>query len=113
MEKNNLFLDIETHAFKTNEDSVIFDFTWQDHLGNKLKVKDMSDEHIANTIQHIKFYRYSEAIIEFFLEEAERRKLSEKFLAGAQYPYKDGKGHWLLWNFVVNGAIIIGEYKDE
>lgn len=85
-------------------------FEWRTHLGNVVSIEGIEDTHLANAIQFCFFY---ERPIEILLElhrEAKRRNLSKEFLDKAQYPYKDGKGNWIVWDFKTHKPKTIGRY---
>lgn len=84
---------------------------WTTHLGNTVTVEGMADEHIANTIQFLTHYKVKASFLELLKKEAKRRRLTKAFLARAQIPYKDGRGNWIVWDFVSDRAEIVGSYK--
>lgn len=84
---------------------------WTTHLGNKVTVEGCCDEHLANTIQWVEFYRkHDTALITLLREEANRRGLTQGFLDRAQFPYRDGYGNWIVWNFATSDTMIVGSY---
>ena len=85
---------------------------WKSHLGNTVTIEGSSDEHLANTIQYISqyYYCYSSKILKEFKKEARRRKLTKEFLDKAQYPYKDGRGNYIVWDFAKAKPKVIGSY---
>lgn len=86
--------------------------TWITHLGNTVSVEGISDEHLANTIQFLEYYKYLSLAnsIKELKKEAKRRKLDEFFLALAPYPYKDGLGNYLIWSYANNKPKVVGSY---
>lgn len=87
------------------------DREWETHLGNRVSVKGCSDEHLANTLQWVSFYYPNDKMVDLLKEEAALRGLSEAFLSKAQYPYKDGKGNYLVWCFETHEPEIVGSYS--
>lgn len=87
--------------------------SWQTHLGNTVSVKGCSDEHLANTIQFFTLYRGRNEFdfIQTLRAEAKRRKLTQEFLDKAQYPYKDGLGNYIVWDFEKDTTKIVGKYS--
>ena len=84
---------------------------WSTHLGNKVSVEGMADEHLANTIQYLTYYHgHNDDLLEILKKEAKIRKLSEEFLGKAQYPYKDGLGNYIVWDFVNDRPKVVGSY---
>lgn len=83
---------------------------WTTHLGNEVSVEGMRDMHLANAIQFLTRYNNNPDFLKVLKREAKRRKLSKEFLNGAQYPYKDGKGNWIVWDFFKNAPRAIGSY---
>jgi len=84
---------------------------WQTHLGNSVTVEGCSDEHLANTLQYLKYYNHPDIkMVKLLEKEAKKRGLTEEFLSRAQFPYKDGKGNWLVWCFKTNAPKIVGSY---
>lgn len=83
---------------------------WQTHLGNSVSVQGCCDEHLANTIQWLNAYSQDKGMKELLKEEAERRGLTQAFLDKAQYPYKDGLGNYLVWNFETHEPMVVGTY---
>lgn len=84
---------------------------WITHLGQIVNVKGVSDEHLANTIQWL--FRYKPDLQELnqeFVQEAKDRGLTPDFLARAPFPYKDGLGNWLVWNYETHEPMIVGTY---
>lgn len=85
--------------------------SWGTHLGNHVTIEGMDDEHVANTIQFLTHYaHHNQDMLMDLKKEAELRGLSEEFLSKAQYPYKDGRGNYLVWDFSSNRPKIIGSY---
>lgn len=83
---------------------------WQTHLGNSVSVQGCSDEHLANTIQWVSVYSKDAGFKRSLKYEAERRGLTKAFLDKAQYPYKDGLGNYIVWNFEIHEPMIVGSY---
>ena len=75
---------------------------WQSYDGAIRSFDAMEDEHLANVICHMNHYRnaYTDQTRMEAMKEVARRGLSEKFLAGALYPFRDKvTGDWLIWSF--------------
>lgn len=83
---------------------------WTTHLGNEVSIEGMHDMHLANAIQFLTRYGNNMTFLKALKKEAKLRKLSQEFLDGAQYPYKDGKGNWIVWDFFRDGPRAIGSY---
>ena len=85
---------------------------WQSYDGAIRSFNAMDDEHVANIIQHCIFYKHARGLV-LALQEADRRKLSEAFLNGAQYPYKSKvTGDWMIWDFNLHRPVKInGEHQ--
>jgi hypothetical protein len=89
-------------------------FEWKTHLGNKVTVEGCCDEHLANMIQYITHYRMwadTEEVLILLKEEVKLRGLAQEFLDKAQYPYRDGRGNWIVWDFATGEPKVIGLYK--
>src|SRR5258708_6627760 len=90
------------------------DSEWQTHLGNKVTIRGMEDSHLANTIQFLTHYHNHPANgygqVEALKEEAKLRGLSDEYLARAPFPYKDGRGNWIVWDYKIDRPISIGSY---
>lgn len=83
---------------------------WQTHLGQTVSVQGCSDEHLANTLQWVAHYTADRGMVRELKAEAKRRGLTQGFLDRAQFPYKDGLGNWLVWNFETSEPMIVGTY---
>lgn len=83
---------------------------WITHMGNTVSVGGIEDTHLANVIQFLTYYKKCIEILKAFKKEAKCRGLSEEFLSKAQYPYKDGKGNYLVWDFKTMETKVIGSY---
>lgn len=83
---------------------------WQTHLGNSVSVEGCSDEHLANTIQYLSHYNIDPEMVILLEKEAKRRGLTKEFISRAQFPYKDGKGNWVVWCFKSNCPKFVGTY---
>lgn len=72
------------------------EFRWGTAEGDVLTIDDITDEHLANIIRHVKMWRErypNEFYLRCFLrEEARRRGLGSNFLGGAPHPYRDKNG---------------------
>lgn len=88
------------------------DTKWGTHLGNWVTVRGMSDEHLANSIQFMTKYpgHYASDILPTLKEEAKLRELSDEFLDRAPFPYKDGQGNYIVWDYQLNKPKAIGRY---
>lgn len=85
---------------------------WVTHLGNSVSIEGMSDEHLANTIQFITFHKttwWAKMSTEL-KKEAKRRGLTSDFLARAPFPYKDGFGNYIVWDYKNGKPKVIGSY---
>lgn len=72
---------------------------WGTADGRWIVIKDLEDRHLANIIAHCKhYYASDEELISFLHKEAELRGLRKAFLDRALIPYKNERGHWMLWN---------------
>lgn len=93
------------------------DMEWQTHLGNYVTIRGMEDSHLANTIQFLTHYTRHPANIYGQLpvlrEEAKLRGLSDEYLARAPFPYKDGKGNWIVWDYKLDSPVSIGRYARD
>lgn len=74
--------------------------------GREIKVKDMDDLHLINTIHYIKesgsldYFPDRKEIYEVMREEAFKiRYLSKKLLRYAPIPFKKQDGNWAVWNY--------------
>lgn len=83
---------------------------WQTHLGNMVSVEGCSDEHLANTIQWLSHYKTGSKTLAVLKREAKNRGLTKDFLDRAQFPYKDGKGNWIVWDFKASEPKVVGSY---
>jgi len=70
------------------------DTVWTNYEGRRTAFKDMDDEHLANIIKWVKerLDCYPVELLEKLQEFAEKRGLSEEFLAGAEYPFRNKDG---------------------
>lgn len=85
-------------------------YLWQTHLGLTVSIEGIEDEHLANTIQFATFYRLKTSLIIALKQEAERRGLTKEYLTRAPFPYKDGVGNWIIWDYENNKPRVIGSY---
>lgn len=86
--------------------------SWTTHLGNSVSIEGMSDEHLANTIQFVSYYKtkyWAKMGVEL-KKEAKRRGLASEFLLRAPFPYKDGFGNWIVWDYKTNKPKAVGSY---
>lgn len=83
---------------------------WTTHLGNTVTVEGMADAHVANAIQFLTHYQFNNDFLKVLKKEAKRRKLTKEYLERAQFPYKDGKGNWIIWDFKTDNPKVIGSY---
>lgn len=85
---------------------------WKTHLGTTVTIEGMEDEHLANTIQFVSYYvnYYSKSLLDVFKKEAKNRGLTKEFLNRAPFPYKDGKGSYIIWDYEIGAPKIIGSY---
>ena len=89
---------------------------WKTHLGNNVTVRGMSDEHLANTIQYVENYTDITAwkgSLPVLKKEAKLRGLSQEFLDRAPFPYKDGLGNWIVWDYDNDEPKAIGSYARD
>jgi hypothetical protein len=70
----------------------------------------MDDTHVANTIQYLETYELNPLFLVALLKEANKRGLGPEYLAKAPYPYKDGKGNWIVWDYENDGPKVVGRY---
>jgi len=54
----------------------------------KIKIKDLTDKHLANIIKHTLANHYKPELVDFLKHELEFRGLPESFLDNAPYPYE-------------------------
>jgi hypothetical protein len=88
--------------------------SWTTHLGNDVTIEGMEDSHLANTIQFVK-HRCGSGnyeILKALHDEAKLRGLTQEYLDRAPFPYKDGKGNWVIWNDTPQPKIV-GSYLRE
>lgn len=83
---------------------------WQSHLGNRVNLEGVEDTHLANLIDYMKKTNICIVPLKDAKEEAKLRGLSREYLEKAPYPYKDGLGNWIIWDYEVRGARRIGRY---
>ena len=88
---------------------------WRTHLGLTVTVEGMDDEHLANTVQFLTNYKNTRTpllfrLLKTVLAEAKSRGLSKSFLECAPFPYRDGKGAWLIWDYENHEPKVIGSY---
>ena len=69
--------------------------TWTTHTGKGIKIKDLSDSHLANIIDFIK--SHNTKFVKNLIRISEIRGLSEKFLMRAQIPYKNENDKWEIY----------------
>jgi hypothetical protein len=85
---------------------------WQSANGSIRTFSAMDNEHLANVIQHMRYY-YGK-VNEEVIAEAEYRGLSDEFLNGAPYPYKDCRiGEWKIWSYQKNRDVVISGKNFE
>jgi hypothetical protein len=89
---------------------------WQSVDGSIRSFSAMTDEHLANVLLHITHYTgggYGR-VLQHVQKEIAARGLSEKFLKGAPYPFKDPRsGRWYIWSFEVNYIVPISGIQEE
>lgn len=72
------------------------DTTWGTLDGREIPIRCLDDLHLANIIAWVSDrpgnYRYE--LLTVLKKEAKLRKLSQEFLDGAPYPFKDQDGTW-------------------
>ena len=85
---------------------------WQTHLGNVVSLKGINDEHLANIVQFATHYKKfgRTGFLKDLKKEAKDRGLTKAFLDRAPFPYKDGLGNWIVWDFKKDAAKVIGSY---
>lgn len=74
------------------------DTRWVTYDDRVIPLKDLEDIHLANLIKWVKEHPldYPVQLLQVLHEIAEKRGLTEEFLAGAEYPYKDRDGNLTL-----------------
>jgi len=92
---------------KQPEDIINPDSMWLTMYGNKLRVRDMHNKHVANIINYMptSWHRYNwwySKMLDGFKKEAGRRGLSEDFLKKAPYSYPNP----------ITGKIIVRSPKE-
>lgn len=81
-------------------------------MGNEVSVQGIEDSHVANMIQWLKKYNHPDTKFLYLMEEeAKLRGLSDEYLEKAPYPYKDGKGDWIIWCYNTGAPKSVGRYS--
>lgn len=82
------------------------DTTWGTLDGREIPIRCLDDTHLANIIAWVKDrplnYRYE--LLAVLKKEAKIRKLSQEFLDGAPYPFRDIDGKWKKGVEIKNGT---------
>lgn len=88
--------------------------SWQTHLGNVVTIEGMEDSHLANTIQFLG-HRISKnhSTMKALYDEAKLRGLTQEYLDRAPFPYKDGKGNWIIWNNTAEPKVVGSYLRSE
>lgn len=87
------------------------DKSWTTHLGNEVSIEGAEDSHIANTIQFLVHYKHPDKkMLKELKQEAKFRGLNKEYLDRAPFPYKDGLGNWIVWDYKTDKPKEIGRY---
>ncbi len=93
IERDEKFIE---HDWNRNE-------IWQSYDGQRRKIRDLEDSHVANIIDFLQQSRPNATkLIETMQTELEIRGLKQEFADRAQIPYKNQYGKWEIWNFFYN-----------
>ena len=95
--------------FRTYEE--FLEMLWHTHEGKIIKIKDLSDSHLANIIDFIGDRHYQQWFKLNLLRLAGERGLHKEFLDRAQIPYKNKKGNWEI--HIENEFRSISTSKEE
>ena len=89
----NIHQNFGTGSKETELDQAFRNMQWKTLDGRIIKVKDLTDEHLANIINYIlthpRLYPARDILIRYLHDEAGIRGLSFEFLEGAPYPRTD------------------------
>lgn len=73
---------------------------WQTHFGDRIKLKDLSDTHLANVIDYVsKIRSYNTELISVLKQIQKDRGLKDEFINRSQIPYKNPNGKWEIFDF--------------
>lgn len=89
---------------------------WKSINGSMRSFDAMDDEHIANICIHLIHYsnRYPVNIRYEIELEIKRRNLSDDFIHGAPYPWKDkATGIWHIWDFEKGDVVRVSGKKEK
>ena len=90
----------------------IKDGLWTSYDSSVRNVKAFDNEHLANVLLHINRYCSNYIYSLDLQKEADLRGLTEKFLNGAPYPFKDKiTGEWLIWSFELGHLVKVNGVK--
>lgn len=82
------------------------DTTWGTLDGREIPIRCLEDTHLANIIAWVtaRPFSYRAELLTVLKKEAKIRKLSQEFLDGAPYPFKDVDGKWKKGVEIKNGT---------
>ena len=87
---------------------------WESRDGAMLTFSAMDNEYLANVICFMTYYK--NIATKFLVEamtEVKLRKLTEKYLDGAPYPYQDKRTRqWKIWDFKVHTDVLVNGKSD-
>lgn len=72
---------------------------WITYDGRRTTIGHMTDDHLANVIDHLLHYAPEHPYVFVASKEAFRRGLTEKFLKSTPIPFKDSNGDMVVWDF--------------
>lgn len=99
----------------SNEKEYSRETEWRTYDGRRVKIKNMTDDHLKNCINHIQKNQahYSERLLWTMLKEATDRNLTGEFIFSPEIPFKDKKGNLVKWDAKNNRVINVGTTKTE
>lgn len=82
---------------------------WTTFDGREIKIKDLTDVHLANVIYHLEMRDVGtkSPLLSPMRREAKRRKLTQAFLDRAPIPWQNVDGEWMRFN-PLKGYVKIG-----
>ena len=87
--------------------------TWTTQYGKRVQIKDLDNTHLVNLIDFLNNHtRYTNnPLMSALACEFQERKLDPIVLQTGQIPYRDGEGHFRIWDHEKFESVIVGTYE--